>query len=580
MTNAVDIKLRIENERLAKDLAKVERDFAKMKNKVSKDADEMGSSLQGAFGKLAVPAAVITGIVQLSQALAQTAKEVADLNDQAQSLGVGFEQFQELRYAAIQSGTSIENLGKAIGKMQIALGDATAKGAQFENAFSKIGLSIEKLNQLSPDEQFAEVAEAISNIKNPADRASAAMDIFGKSFRELIPLIKGGKDGLNNFATEAKRLGLVIDDVTKARMAKFDDSVETLTLKFNVMKTNALSPLVDFMNTEFDKQMDTSRTKVEKFLDTMELLSPGGFAKRLADYFANASAVEPPSVLLQGQNAEQQAAAREAAKKAYDAEEEAFKELNRKLAEDGRKQAEARAKGAVQRASSTAKSAAAAAKEAFVADWGSFAQLMADLGTEDEKQSYDYWYKRGEIILAGLKAGLQANSKEVQDLLNALDDKTNKDKLAASAAAAAEETALLAEQMAELQQRGKDLTQPFVDTFGAIVSGAQSAEDAVRSLLQQIITAIAQAAILQAFGLGSGSFGSTFGNLLGGTFGRSSGPNIRIYNQNPGGLVSTSRSSNGDTDIIIGQLATSISKGGNQFDSMLRRTYGLRRQGS
>lgn len=123
---------------------------------------------------------------------------------------------------------------------------------------------------------------------------------------------------------------------------------------------------------------------------------------------------------------------------------------------------------------------------------------------------------------------------------------------------------------------GKAVGQAIGDALGSIITGAQNAEEAIKSLIQQILIAIAQAAILNAFN--GGGFGKNLGDLITGSVGRSSGPNVRIYNQG-GGVVSTSRRSNGDTDIIIGQLAASISKGGNQFDSMLRRTYGLRRQG-
>ena len=133
----------------------------------------------------------------------------------------------------------------------------------------------------------------------------------------------------------------------------------------------------------------------------------------------------------------------------------------------------------------------------------------------------------------------------------------------------------------ELQTRFEAIAKGLGDmvggALGSIITQAQTAEEALRSMIAQLLEAIVQAAILSAFG--QGSFGSNLGNIIGGLSPKSSGPTIRIYNQNPGGIVSTSRNANGDTDIIIGQLSASISKGGNQFDTMLRRTYGLRRQG-
>lgn len=127
-----------------------------------------------------------------------------------------------------------------------------------------------------------------------------------------------------------------------------------------------------------------------------------------------------------------------------------------------------------------------------------------------------------------------------------------------------------------LKQFGEEWGSAVGDVFGRIITGAEDANEAVKDLLESIIQAIARAAILSAFGQGTFS-----GNLFGtnaAAAGMSAGPTIRIYNQG-GGLVNTSRRSNGDTDVILNQMATAISRGGNQFDKALQRTYGIGRKG-
>lgn len=141
---------------------------------------------------------------------------------------------------------------------------------------------------------------------------------------------------------------------------------------------------------------------------------------------------------------------------------------------------------------------------------------------------------------------------------------------------------------------GKTVIDVFGDAFQSIVDGSESAKDALRSLLEQLLILIAKAAILTA--LGGGSFASNLGGQIlgrsgngggggdggGRAFGpfssRNSGSTVRIYNQG-GGLVSTQTRSNGDVDVMIGALATAVSRGGNNFDAVMRRTYGLDRRG-
>jgi hypothetical protein len=53
-------------------------------------------------------------------------------------------------------------------------------------------LSTEALLKLAPEDQFTQVAAAISKIENPAQRSAAAMAIFGKSGAELLPLFADG----------------------------------------------------------------------------------------------------------------------------------------------------------------------------------------------------------------------------------------------------------------------------------------------------------------------------------------------------------------------------------------------------
>lgn len=587
MTTAVDIKLRLDNERLSRDLAKARRDFAKLKGDATKDFDDISGAWASALGKLAVPVAALAGLTQAVSLLRNVAKEISDLNDQASGLGVSFESFQVLEYAANQSGVSLEKLTTSMGKMQAVLGEVADGGAPAAaKTLKTLGLSIESLMEMDPDRQFDAISNALERVENPAQRAAMGLDIFGRGFRQLNPLINDGGKSLDDWAESARRAGVIIDEETRVKLARFDDAIEQLDLVMRKTRAEAMTPFADFLTKTLTFAIDDSISSIDRLKVAFATLNPSAMLKQLVNLGVEAGRTAGQDTPPPGTSSAQDKALR-----ALQANERA------KAADSAAILAEAQAKAATKAAekqrsvvTKIATDQGRAAAEAFVkaqqeaaaqfAGLENFLSIANEYSSEQEQADYEYGKKRAEIILAGLAAGYRADSKEVQDLLTALDSQTAKSKAEAAAAAAAEETAALAEEMAALQRRGQELTQPFVDAFGAIVTGAQSAEEAVRNLLQQIITAIAQAAILQALGLGSGSFGSTFGGLFTGTFGRSSGPNIRIYNQNPGGLVSTSRSSNGDTDIIIGQLASSISKGGNQFDSMLRRTYGLRRQGS
>ena len=73
-----------------------------------------------------------------------------------------------------------------------------------------MGLSVDSLTAMNPEEQFLAVADAISRIEDPSLRAGMAMAVFGKSGTELLPMIEDGRAGLERFRQEAAAVGRIM----------------------------------------------------------------------------------------------------------------------------------------------------------------------------------------------------------------------------------------------------------------------------------------------------------------------------------------------------------------------------------
>src|SRR5207247_2365101 len=69
------------------------------------------------------------------------------------------------------------------------------------------------------------IADKISKIENPAERATAAMQIFGKSGQQLLPLMMSGAEGLAAAQKEAEKLGLTYNRVDAAKVEAANDSM-------------------------------------------------------------------------------------------------------------------------------------------------------------------------------------------------------------------------------------------------------------------------------------------------------------------------------------------------------------------
>lgn len=129
------------------------------------------------------------------------------LSKMSDRTGISVEALSELTHAANLSGTDTETFENGIRKMQKSLVDAATGTKESQEAIQRLGLSIDHLMALSPDEQFSTIAEALSRVQDPTQRAAMAMEIFGKSGTKLLPMIAGGAKGIEDLRKRARDLG-------------------------------------------------------------------------------------------------------------------------------------------------------------------------------------------------------------------------------------------------------------------------------------------------------------------------------------------------------------------------------------
>ncbi len=196
-----------------------------------------GTNLAVAGGAMIGAGAAVLGPMLGATAVFATSGD--ELSKMADKTGASVESISELRHAASQSAVDFKQLGSAMNKQQRNLAEAATGNKAAQDAFHNLGLTVGELLELSPDQQFEVIADKISQIEDPAKRTAAAMDVFGRSGAELLPLMIGGAKGIQALRKEARDLGLQVAASDAAAATKFGDTwanVQT-TLKqvaFNV----------------------------------------------------------------------------------------------------------------------------------------------------------------------------------------------------------------------------------------------------------------------------------------------------------------------------------------------------------
>ncbi len=151
-----------------------------------------------------------------------------EVHKMALRTGLSTEALSELKYAADISGTSLATVEKGVKKMASSIGEAKLGLKTYTDAFALIGLQVEELDGLNPEEQFMKMAAGIASIIDPTDRAYAAQKLLGRAGTELLPLFAEGADGLANLRQKAIDMGLSISGPAAQGAADLNDAITTL----------------------------------------------------------------------------------------------------------------------------------------------------------------------------------------------------------------------------------------------------------------------------------------------------------------------------------------------------------------
>jgi len=207
--------------------------------------DKEATGLQGAFNRLKgatgglggalsglVPAAGIAGLA----ALGKRAIDSADnLNDLSQRTGVGVESLSKFGAAAEDSGSSVDEVAKAMGKLARGVVDPASRANE---ALRSIGVSSTDASGKikGMDQIMLDVADRFAKMPDGAQKTALAMDLFGKSGANLIPMLNQGRDALGQYsatidtqmAQSADKLNDSINEVGRAFMGPFNEALTTL----------------------------------------------------------------------------------------------------------------------------------------------------------------------------------------------------------------------------------------------------------------------------------------------------------------------------------------------------------------
>jgi hypothetical protein len=148
----------------------------------------------------------------------------ATLFDMSKRTGMSAEALSELGYAAAQTGSDLQTVEVGVKKMQKTLYAAANGSKSAAEGFAALGLDVQQLMALEPEQQFEAIAAAIARIEDPTARTAMAMHIFGRSGTSLLPLMQQ----LEELRAKSRALGLTASSQGAASAKALDDAFTDL----------------------------------------------------------------------------------------------------------------------------------------------------------------------------------------------------------------------------------------------------------------------------------------------------------------------------------------------------------------
>lgn len=189
--------------------------------------------------------AIISGTFLASIALVgfqiiKTANEIDAVAKSARQLNIGVVAFQELAFAAGLAGVNNEKLSATLRFMNRTIGETAIGIGAAKQAFEALGLDARDLINLSLDDQFEKITEALRGVRNETTRVALQARFFGaEGIFATNKLINGVRQAREEF----RGLGVALTAEQSELVESFNDSRNKLLAVWDGFKQQTVAAI-------------------------------------------------------------------------------------------------------------------------------------------------------------------------------------------------------------------------------------------------------------------------------------------------------------------------------------------------
>ena len=202
----------------------------------------------------------VAGLINVGK---QSLETMDRLDELSEKVGVGAEMLQVLEYQAKLSGLSQEALATGLGKLSKNMLEVSSGGGSAGDAFKALGLDVKDAsgNLKSSDQMLLEIADKFSRMEDGAAKTGLSMQLFGRSGKELIPMLNQGKEGINSVRQEMERLGILVDEKTIRLGGQVNDQFDKMGMAAKGLAVNIMGSLLPALDNATKAMLEMAQNK-------------------------------------------------------------------------------------------------------------------------------------------------------------------------------------------------------------------------------------------------------------------------------------------------------------------------------
>lgn len=235
--------------------------LADSNNATGMSATSLGSKFM-AVGAAIGAALSIPALVMWAQRMGDATER---LDQTAAKLGMTAIEVSKWNSLATTAGLNTEAFATSATRLNRAMVMAASGGKQQQAVFNALGIDITKTKTAS--EALLQISDKFQSMPDGPKKTALAMAALGKSGAELIPILNGGRQALEENFKTAESLGAVVNEKFLEAGRAVDDASDTMTLGLQGVSNTlfaelgpAIAVVINYLNGMIKGFMDSYRS--------------------------------------------------------------------------------------------------------------------------------------------------------------------------------------------------------------------------------------------------------------------------------------------------------------------------------